>query len=124
MMRRAIRISAWAIVGVLVFAMHGCETGPWPSSYLTDAVGHATAADVRGKLGPPSLTARALDDGAVWTYHYARGWPGSATYECYDYALTFDKKGIFRNWIQEECSENFPEISPPADQGKPRGDKS
>lgn len=118
MMRRAVRTRTWAIVSILVLATAGCETGPWPSGYLTDAVGHATAADVRGKLGPPNLTARALDDGAVWTYHYARGWPGSATYECYDYALTFDRQGIFRKWIQEECLENIPEIIPLEDRGK------
>jgi hypothetical protein len=82
-----------------------CETGPWPVNYLTEAAGHANQRQVRAKLGVPNLTARSLDGGTIWTYHYVRGAPGSAATECLEYALTFDKQGVLRSWIQEDCTE-------------------
>ena len=106
----------WAAVSAITFALAGCESSPWPVGYLTETVGHATQTDVKGKLGAPNLTATASDGGTMWSYHYVRGWPGSATYECLEYALRFDQKGIFRSWVQTECVETAPDFALPDDQ--------
>ena len=108
----------WLVVWMVGVALVGCETSPWPVDYLTDSVGHATQADVRGKLGGPNLVAAALDGGTVWTYHYVRGAPGSATSECFEYALRFDQQGIFRSWAQTDCAETATDFALPDDQEK------
>jgi hypothetical protein len=100
-------------------ALAACESGPWPASYLTEAVGQQTQAEVRQRLGPPDAAARSLDGGSLWTYQFVRGMPTTAFHECWDVALSFDKQGVLRHWTQDPCPEEVPELSRNRDDVEP-----
>jgi len=95
----------------LTSALVGCQGGPWPTSYLSDAVDQQRQPEVRQRLGAPDATARTLDGGSVWTYQFVRGMPTAAVHECWDYELSFDQQGVLRSWTQEPCLEEIPEPS-------------
>ena len=99
-------------------ALAGCASGPWPASYLTDAVDQQTQTEIRQRLGAPDVAARTLDGGSVWTYQFVRGMPTTAVHECWESVLTFDKQGVLRSWTQEPCPEEIAEPSKSSDEAE------
>src|SRR5574341_1742386 len=101
-----------AVLSLTFLALVTCESGRWPASYLDEAVNRETQTEVRQRFGRPGIAAESLGGGSLWTYRFVRGTPGSAAHECWEYALSFDRRGTLRSWTQDHCTEEFPDPVP------------
>jgi hypothetical protein len=88
---------------VLLVLMGSCASTPWQVRYLTSAEGTATQEQVTQHLGGPMAKLPLEDGGEMWTYRYTRGDVRVATFECWDYKLTFDAQQVLRQWKHRPC---------------------
>jgi hypothetical protein len=91
-----------------------CEAAcsPWPADYLKANVNTATQADVRERLGTPTLTRTLEDGGSEWLYHsfagkfyteIVEGKVAGKNPDCSEYLLTFDERRVLTDWKQQDC---------------------
>lgn len=82
---------------------------PWEVTYLEKAVDHATQAEVTDRFGSSHATKALSTGGSEWTYQYRGSAVGpmggidTGSVSCREYILTFDQKGILRNWKRQRC---------------------
>lgn len=97
------------IVALLALTLASCLPSQW--SYLGEATGRATQADVKERFGEPLQTKGLENEGSLWVYRYEvkDGWlmgmrgdmMGGAS--CIEYLLTFDSQKVLRYWTRQPC---------------------
>jgi len=99
-MRGIVVMAALVAAGCTVFV-------PKETLYLESAQDRATQDEVRQKLGAPKVTASTAADEPIWVYQIywqdttsQNSWGAPGTW-CDEYVLTFDRKGILRNWTHK-----------------------
>lgn len=99
-MRGILAAAALVAAGCTVFV-------PKETLYLESAQDRATQDEVRRKLGAPKFTATTAAGDPVWVYQVywqdttsQNSWGAPGTW-CDEYVLTFNRKGILRNWTHK-----------------------
>lgn len=93
------------MAGVLFAAQAGCSLFVAKETrYLRSVENRATMAEVRGRLGPPTVIVPSPSGETRWVYHVYEIEPGgqNSWYAygswCDEYVLTFDGQGVLRRW--------------------------
>jgi hypothetical protein len=103
--------------GFILLALFATACGPWQRTYLKEAAGSATQAEVAERLGPPHTRWDLTTGETLWTYQYgvpkASDWGGitivgpALTFgkgsPCTEYVLLFDRQQILRAWMRQDC---------------------
>jgi outer membrane protein assembly factor BamE (lipoprotein component of BamABCDE complex) len=110
-------LSCALFVSLLAF-VSGCSlVTPKETRYLQSAQGQATQEEVRQNLGAPRITKTSQAGEAIWIYEVREVEPGAqnswaaAGSWCDEYALTFDRNGVLREWTHNSYfhgGENMP----------------
>ncbi len=109
---------SYALLVSFLAASTGCSVIiPKETRYLQSAQGQATQEQVRQNLGTPRVAKTSQAGESIWIYEVREVEPGSqntwasAGSWCDEYALTFDKGGILREWTHKSffhAGENMP----------------
>ncbi|MGQ0810762.1 MAG: hypothetical protein ACT4OO_05995 [Nitrospiraceae bacterium] len=112
------RVQGGALLILMPSLLIGCSVFvPEESRYLRTAADQATQDQVRQRLGQPATTSFSQGGQSVWVYEVRQLEPGSqsswsaAGSWCDEYALTFDKGGVLRQWAHKSFfhgGENMP----------------
>jgi len=110
-------LSCVLLVSLLV-VVSGCSLiVPRETQYLRSAQGQATQEQVRQNLGAPRVSKTSQAGETIWIYEVREVEPGSqntwasAGSWCDEYALTFDTRGVLREWTHKSffhAGENMP----------------
>lgn len=106
---------------VLAVTFAGCMLFvPRETRYLQSAQDHATQAEVKQRLGEPTLTPPSQGGARRWVYHVREEDPGSrwswTGMWCDEYVLTFDQGGVLRGWTHQSefhAGERMPQYCVP-----------
>ncbi len=110
-------LSCALIVSLLVVVSACSLIIPKETRYLQSAQGQATQEQVQQNLGTPRATKISQTGETIWVYEVREVEPGSqntwasAGSWCDEYALTFDKDGVLREWTHKSffhAGENMP----------------
>ena len=109
---------SYALLVSLLVVVSGCSLViPKETRYLQSAQGQATQEQVRQNLGAPRATNTSQAGETIWIYEVREVEPGSqntwasAGSWCDEYALTFDTRGVLREWTHRSFfhgGENMP----------------
>ncbi len=101
------KMSAFVAIFVAV-TLSSCTTRlSRQSQYLNEVSGRASQDEVAQHLGAPNNTYTLKSGGQVWSYDDCYGGvsgsDGRVTggMSCVKFVLTFDEKGILRNWVRQ-----------------------
>jgi len=112
------RLTGTLLAFSLLLTAIGCSLlSPEETRYLQAAQNRATQAEVRQRLGEPAAIERVTGDETRWRYDiYAveggsqQSWAAMGSW-CDQYVLSFDTRGILRQWTHKSYAhggENMP----------------
>ncbi len=103
--------------GLILLTLFITACAAWQCTYLKEATGSATQAEVAERLGPPQTSWDLMTGETLWIYQYgipkASDWGGVTIVgpaltsgkgpRCTEYVLLFDRQQILRAWMRQDC---------------------